>query len=189
MCNEPVIDVHIPYEPAGQLGMAYNRAMRESAHEWVLLLDHDCIIVQPLWYDICQKAIKKLSGFKTGWISAMTNYSPSFKQVLSGCPDSQDITAHVQFAQRTYRYNQITAWEADSYPLAGFFILTNKSAWEAVGGFADGYYVDFDYSNRLKAHGFKQYLLPGLYCWHADLTLGRRPLKCIKPGRRYDKQQ
>ena len=167
--TDPVIDVHVPYEPGkANFGAACNRIMEETKHEWVLLLDHDVLLLHEKWYVICQEAIRTLSSKtsdKIGWISAVTNYSPLQCQLSPGCPQSTDISDHVKWAHESQKRNRAVICACnDDY--AGFFMLTNKEAWIAAGGFRNDFFIDVDYSRKLAEAGYKKYILPGLYAWH-----------------------
>ena len=50
---------------------------------------------------------------------------------------------------------------------SGFMILTHKKAWQAAGGFSDGFLgVDNIYFKNLIEAKFKTYVMPGLYMYH-----------------------
>jgi GT2 family glycosyltransferase len=168
--KEPIINVYIPYEPEEKLGAAYNRIMQESAREWNLLLDWDVLLLNPHWYGICQRAILYLekASRPAGIITAMTNISPSVVQKSHNCPRTKDIGHHKQWAISLYQRHKETIREVEPpYKFAGYFMLVNKSAWSASGGFLDEYYADYSYCRQLRRHGFKLYILPGLYVYHA----------------------
>jgi len=167
--NDFWIDVKIPYEPGGKLACAYNRAMENTSAEWILLLDHDLFICNPHWYEMCLSAIRQLKDEKVGWITAKTNRiaCPAQKQQVSH--DNNDISHHVAVARKIYKEkgSELTRTSAD---FSGFFILTNKTAWQVVGGFKDvgrellG--IDNDYRRRLAEAGFGLYVIEGLYFYH-----------------------
>lgn len=179
MFKEPVINVYIPYEPEKRLGRAYNRIMRESDHEWNLLLDWDTLILNPNWYDICQAAILyfEKSAKRVGAIGAVTNAMPccisedhfgESPQVCHDCPKTDSIGHHIKYAHYLHEKHRGTVQEVLwPLPLGGFFMLTNKTTWAAVGGFRDEYECDIEYCWRLHENGFKQYIIPGLYVYHA----------------------
>lgn len=183
--KEPVINVYIPYEPEKRLGQAYNRVLRESAQEWNLLLDWDVLLLNPDWYNICQRVILSLERNQepTGIISAVTNVSGgTLAQKDYHCPKTADIHEHRRWSLKMYRHYGETVHETrPPHNIAGLFILTNKKAWAAVGGFKEGLYVDFDYSPRVAARGFKIYVVPGLYVYHATPKNLWAPWPWVKP--------
>lgn len=161
------IEVKIPYQPDRRLGDAYNRAMAYAETEWVLLLDWDLFACNPYWYDICLSALGQV-GSDAGWITCCTNRIGNPGQKVPGAPVSHDIMEHIKFAKRLYKElgdNVVPIKGA----LSGFFILTNKTAWQAVGGFTErrglnG--IDNYYSRDLCKAGYKLYTIPGLYYYH-----------------------
>lgn len=172
------ITVCTPFEPGRKLAYAYNRAMEQSATEWVLFLDWDLFSCNPYWYDMCLYAIDKV-GHKTGWITCLTNRIGAPQQRASGCPESHDVTEHIQYASKLFYKNSSvdengvlvhTCVERIPGALSGFFILTNKTAWEKCGGFRSNRNrlrgVDNRYSKALSKVGYQHYCLYGLYYYH-----------------------
>lgn len=173
MFSEPIINVSIPYEPGEKLGRAYNRIMQESDHEWNLLLDWDVLLLNPQWYTICQRAISYLekTSKPAGIITAMANNSPAVVQKSYNCPRTMDLVQHKRWAEALFQRHQVTIREVEPpYKFAGYFMLTNKTVWAASGGFPDELYVDYSYCRRVRNCGFKLYILPGLYVYHATET-------------------
>lgn len=161
-------DVRIPYEPGRQLGFAYNRCM-ESVKDWVLFMDQDLFICNPHWYDICLNAINEV-GHKAGWITCKTNriLCKQQKQPLEEGQDTDNVLDHIKISRKLWEEHGnsiVDIGKAGNF--SGFFMLTHKKAWEDVGGFIDGFSkVDVTYSKRLRAAGYKRYVLPGLYVYH-----------------------
>lgn len=176
-----MIEVKIPFAPKEQLGYAVSKCM-ETVEDWVLILDHDVFLsLNPHWYDICEKAIKKV-GHKAGWITCYTNNI--------GCP-IQKLKAKAGYEDDMgYHYSQAedvyTVWNArdDSkdyitditeaakrWKLSGFFILTHKAAYNTVKekfGLPDNKFIGWDnyYSDRLLDCGYKMYRMDDLYVYH-----------------------
>ena len=167
--NDLWVDVKIPFEPNNGLAMAYNRAIESTTAEWVLFLDHDLFICNPLWYEMCLDAIRQLKDKKVGWITAKCNRiaCKAQKHVIEF--DNNELGYHIAVATELYldKGNEITQTDAD---FSGFFILTNKTAWRTAGGFKDvgkgllG--IDNDYRKRLAGAGFGLYVMEGLYFYH-----------------------
>jgi len=173
------IDVKIPYEPGCLLADAYNRSMENTLAEWVLFLDHDLFICNPFWYDMCLDAIKQLKDKKVGWISAKCNRLSCDEQKYQGKTDNNDIINHIETAKGLYNKKGNLLTKTDAI-LSGFFILTNKTAWKAVGGFKDMnkniFGVDNEYKRDLTKGGFDLYIMEGLYFYH----LYRQKAKAFK---------
>ena len=162
------IDVVVPYRP-DDLGAAYNEAM-SKADDWVLFLDHDFMLLNPKWYDVCINAIRQ-TGHKAGWISAVTNRigCPTQKVNLDQVTDSNNIEDHIGYSNNVWKQHggKIHKATNSKAPFSGFFILTHKEAWRKAGGFGPGFLgVDNDYYNKLMLAGYDSYVLPGLYGYH-----------------------
>jgi GT2 family glycosyltransferase len=164
------IDVRIPYEPGGRLGQDYNRIMRETIHDWVLLLDHDIFLLNPNWYHICQEAIK--THPKAGIITCRTNAPHRTGQHDDSAPAGSNIGEHQCHARQLWME---LGWRVT--PLSktsGYFMLVNKAAWRAVGGFpGEGMYKeDWTFSKRLHKAGWPLLCLDGLYVYHHKARTG-----------------
>ena len=164
------IDVKIPYESGRQLAFAYNRAMETATSEWVLMVDHDIYLAtNPHWYAMSLNAVEQLQNKKVGWITAKTNRIGNKSQLYSVQNDSDDLNQHIDIASKLYEERGDTISVAKGN-LSGFFILTNKTAWQSVGGFKDQgkglSAVDNIYSKELRANGFGMYVMDGLYLYH-----------------------
>ena len=163
------IDTKIAYEPKRKLAEAYNRAMEATTAEWVLFLDQDVTILNPHWYEMCLHAIRTL-GTQAGWITAVCNRIGSKVQKAYLEEDTNDIIQHIKKAEAVYRCHGRSVIKIKRGNFSGFFILTNKKAWEACGKFQDvglgmsG--IDVDYCKRLRRTGYDTYLMPGLYFFH-----------------------
>lgn len=167
------IDVIIAYEPGLQLAKAYNRAMQLSAAKWVLFLDQDLFICNRHWYDMCVHAVLTAPE-NAGWITAVTNRIGNKNQKAVSrrgleIPDTEDVGVHCQFARSLYEDWGDTMLRCRG-AMSGFFILTNKDAWRAAGGFDENRKrlmgVDNVYGRDLGRAGYWYYKLPGLYFYH-----------------------
>ncbi len=167
--KQPKIDVRIPFEPQGKLGVDYNRIMNESVHDWVLFVDHDVLLATNLhWYHICQQAIINYSD--AALFTCYTNNIGCKYQRHEKAPKNQDIIQHREFAKYlwdTYKYNCQKIKEKGKL-LSGFLFLVSKKYWEIVGGFAAKgmYKEDNYYHKKLNNHKLPVYLIQGLYCYH-----------------------
>jgi GT2 family glycosyltransferase len=169
MSDKPFIDVVIPYEPCKLSAVAYNRAM-EQAKDWVLILDHDIFLCNPMWYEAALDAVMKL-GHKAGWITAVTNRTPCSFQKSQGCPEGSDnLIDHIRWAEKVWEKHGSATIRHDGIGYTGFWILTHKEAWAKVGKFPEtnGFHVDGDYSKALYAHGYETHVMPGVYVYHLE---------------------
>lgn len=170
------IDVKIPYEPNNRLDIAYNRAIENTTAKWVLLLDQDVFLCNPLWYKMCLNAVKQLNNNGTGLISCMTNGPVQKKIQRVDGVTSADINEHIGISKQIFQRFGSTLEEIH-VPITGFFMLVKRQVWEQVKfekvrqGVGK---IDRDFSQRLLDAGFSIYLMKGLYIYH------RRGLRKIK---------
>ena len=167
MWAEPKIDVRVPFEPNGRLGEDYNRIMEESAHEWVLFLDHDVLIVHPCWYQVCKAAIRQcpLAGIFTCWANNIGNK----RQKWPGAPSlSHPLVRHKNLGRQIWLKYKYNLSQIDQDLIGGFFMLTSRTAWEKAGKFRGAGLLgeDNEYHRRIMAAGLKTYRIDGLYGIH-----------------------
>lgn len=160
------IPVVIPWRNDNNVAKAYNDIMAQIEN-WCFILDHDVLMLNPDWYRICCRAAEKL-GHTSGWITGRTsvNATKSTTQMDFEAPRNHDIMAHMRHAKKIYQRcgEQIITFN-DPTVLSGFMILTNRWAWEKVGGFVERA-PDTDYHNALIKYGIDAHILPGLYMYH-----------------------
>lgn len=164
-----MIRVNIPYLPNKNLGEAYNKFMETLPQDdWALFIDDDVFLrTQPHWYLICEQAINQV-GKEAGLITATTNRIGCSVQRYSDAPKSDDISDHITYAARRFQEHGARLVDCNHAKLSGFFMLTHKEAWEAAGKFRNGFLgVDNNYCGKVKDAGYKTFVLPGLYVYHA----------------------
>jgi GT2 family glycosyltransferase len=169
MSHEPKIDVRIPYEPEGRLGWDYNRIMEETPHDWVLLLDHDVLLLNPNWYHICQQA----SQLGASLITCKTNAPhPKTGQCDKKAPKTDSVGEHQVYAKQVWDRFGMSATPVSL--VSGFFMLVHKPAWRQCGGFpgVKMFGEDWGFSERLIAHGKTLLRLDGLYVYHMRKRVG-----------------
>ena len=167
MWAEPKIDVRVPFEPNGRLGEDYNRIMEESAHEWVLFLDHDVLIIHPCWYQVCQAAI--LNHPDAGIFTAWSNNIGNKKQQSPGAPTLRhSVILHKNHGHRVWQMHKYACSNIDPHLIGGFFILTSRTAWIKAGKFRGTGLLgeDNEYHRRMMACGLKTYRINGIYALH-----------------------
>ena len=109
--------------------------MRESPHEWVLLLDHDVLLLHPSWYEVCQRAIREHPD--AGLFTCFTNNVMCKHQRDPGAPAGHDFAAHRARAKALWETHGYRCTENAKWLIAGFFTLTSKTAWAKAGGFPE----------------------------------------------------
>lgn len=175
------IPLIIPYASCGRIAYAYNEAMQSYVKDWVLFTDHDILLINPLWYDICMNAINKY-GHEVGWFTCYTNRIKCKYQIAPGVNSkSDDMKYHRTFAKNLYDKNKGKVKDvtnASGGKFSGLFILTHKEAWERVGGFNEniGFFgVDTYYFSKLKQFGYKLMVLQDLYVYHGYFREVKKP--------------
>jgi len=171
--NGLALPLIIPYSPGNHLGFAYNEAMAAYVKDWVLFIDHDLLLVNPHWFDICRNAINSL-GHEAGWITCYTNRINCKYQIAPDIDKKNDnIRYHREYAKNLYIKNKGSlkdVTDAKNCRFSGFFMLTHKKAWEAAGKFNERcglFSVDVQYSTALKSRGYRLYVMQDLYVYHA----------------------
>lgn len=161
------IDVRVPFEPGGMLGQDYNRVMRQSKYDWVLLLDHDVFLaLNPHWYMICQKVINECEK-DVGAFGCYASCIGNLQQRWKGCPSREaGIPKHIEFAKRVFAEHRYSTTQIDR--VTGMFMLVRKEAWKKVGGFAKLtiFGADRQFSKQLTRGGWRMMRINGLYIYH-----------------------
>lgn len=163
------IQVIVPWGKTNNLGSHYNRLM-EKVDDWVCFLDHDILMLNPNWYHMCLSAIDRV-GHTAGWITGVTNAIACPHQLDIPAPKGSNIEVHMRRAKQLYNKhgNTVTVMDQSTLrlPFSGFMILTHREAWEAAGGFMDGFLgVDNHYYTSVVKKGYSTYIMPGLYMYH-----------------------
>jgi GT2 family glycosyltransferase len=163
---QPKIDVRIAYEPGGQLGADYNRIFNETPHEWVLLLDHDVLLLNPHWYTIAQECIRQnpRAGIFTCWTNNIGNPAQRF-----GAADEGDsVGAHRRVARAVFEGFGTQTTVIDGAKCSGMLLLIRKAAWVKVGGFpgVGMFREDWTFGRKVQGAGFEVRRMDGLYVYH-----------------------
>jgi hypothetical protein len=179
--HDITIDVRIAYGPGKRLGETYNRIMTETPDDsgrWVLLLDHDAMLLQDDWHAVCLQAIRDNPG--AGVFYCLTNRMACHWQRCESAPAGDDIAEHRAFALSWRQRNggKVTTRDltGDRKALSGVMILTRKAAWRDAGGFRPGFKgVDNDFFRRVSATGrWRCKRINEMYVYHGRFT---NPLK------------
>lgn len=167
MTISPKIDVRIAYEPGGQLGADYNRIFRETQHGWVLLLDHDVLLLNPHWYTIAQECIRAnpRAGIFTCWTNKIGNPAQRWESA-EACGDS--LVAHRHLARSIFSDNGYKSTVIDGSKCSGMLLLIRAEAWRRVGGFpgVGMFREDWIFGRKVQAAGFEVRRMDGLYVYH-----------------------
>ena len=164
------LSIAIPYASKFNIGRAYNMYMKQSQAEWVIFMDHDVLLVNPKWFEICRQAIIQ-HGDKCGLFTCYTNRIGCPLQQAPGVDNkSDDINYHRYFAKKLYNNNlgRVLDLTKAKYFFSGMFIMTSRAAWEVTGGFKEGdfFHIDVDYCKKIRKCGLKTMLMQDLYVYH-----------------------
>jgi len=165
------IDVKIPYDVEGGLATAYNRALSEGISEWVLFLDHDIFLCNPLWYKMSLAAVKYLSENdpKAACIGCTTMVKLPARDIKRGIRVNDSIEFHINRAKQEYAKYGTELARRNKY-VTGFFLLVNRKIASEIGFtqpvLGDINKIDVDFGTRVLAAGYHNYKMPGLYVYH-----------------------
>jgi len=164
------VDVRIPYSESGKLADAYNQALQESSANWILFLDHDVFLANPLWYEIIQNAIEILSSHdpKAAVIGCRAGGERHKRTMRQKGEPNDSIEYHIQQSMKRYWEHRNSVVKINEH-VAGYFLLVNKDIAKTVGfrqvkaGINN---IDQDFGARILESGYNIYELPGLYIYH-----------------------
>lgn len=159
-----------PFSPTKELGRAYNEhCFLVPDTDWILILDYDCMILDPRSYTIMQKAIDSHPEVEI-FTAYASRIGYDYQRVDPNTLDNTDSILH---------HKAIAAQLADQWPngecntiqsAAGFFLLFKKSYWlqnpfQPTIMDKSGRYFDWNFC--LPAMRRKTIrLIRGIYCWH-----------------------
>lgn len=163
------IETHIAFSTDLNIGAEYNRLISNSQSDWILLLDHDVLMVNPEWHYICQQAIQQYpdAALFTCYCNAYTKHNGNVNQRYDAPGLNDSVLDHRRFAKKIFTENQFKCNPFSGNSI-GFFMLISKEKWRKAGGFRPNgiFGVDFNYINRLRKNKFQTYLIEGLYTLH-----------------------
>jgi len=162
-------------------GAANNRAVRESAGEFLLFLNTDTIL-QPGAVPALLDAVR----LDAGTVAAGPLLFPSEAKVQVSFGNRVDFFGQLvqkfvlnPFRKRTLRRNPRTR---EAGWLSAACLLCRRSAFEAAGGFDERfflYFEDIDLCVRLRAAGGRLFFVPAARVFHeGGATTGTRPAAC-----------
>ena len=176
---EPKIDIRMLWEPGGNLGAEYNRCFKESPHDWLLFVDPDVLLLNPVYYLVMQEVIRRNpdTGVFTCFANSIggrwqkTPGKPAIEAPLMRHDGSKRDDSHLGFAQRwwdKFQY-QCTELKPESYEdcPGGFLMLISRKTWDTVGGFTNGMHVDRRFYWNCVVNKIPIMRIDGLYCYHA----------------------
>jgi GT2 family glycosyltransferase len=157
----------IPSSLERNLGAAYNEEMaRLPDGDWALMVDHDAILgLTRDWHQMVDEAIRFMPD--AGAFVAVTNRIDAvWQRAEEADPDNHDVLYHTQLAlARRDRRTLLDITGTKGF--GGVTFALSKAAWRAAGGFADGLLcVDHSIFFRLRAAGYRIWLMENLYVYH-----------------------
>lgn len=169
----------MPFRPDMNLGKAYNEAMALVPDGgWSVFLDHDMMLTTKAWFHQFEEAIGARPD--AGAFVAMTNRIASPWQQI-GDANNHDLVQHRRFGRERLQVrtlldiSQTKGW-------GGVLFAVSKEAWQAVGGFADGFgCVDHSLHFGLQRIGRPVFLIEGLYVYHWRHAMGETDTTELAP--------
>lgn len=163
------IDVRIPFDENNQLAAAYNRSLADGVSEWVLFLDHDVFLCNPLWYVMCLEAVRSLQHDpKAACIGCVSGGDRHKRTMLQLGPPNANIEDHIEMAKSRYLEYGNTLQRIHMHT-PGFFMLLNRRIAEVVGfeqRKSSINNIDKLFGDKLIEAGYHIYHMPGLYVYH-----------------------
>jgi len=171
-----------PYDVDGKdLGSAYNHFMGLlKGDDWACLLDHDAMWTTTIWARQITEAIKENPDAGL-FVTSTNRIGCGWMKVKGVSPKEHNIVFHRELGRKLadehkHSVVDVTEWEdhPSGKPLSGVMMCISCRAWAAVNGFKNGFLtVDNDMHKRIRDHGLKVYLLPGVYVYHWYRFQGR----------------
>lgn len=153
-----------PFAADLNLGRAYNDAMALLPDDaWAALLDHDAMFTTKAWFGQILEAIGAQPD--AGAFTAVTNrIAAPWQQV--GSRETHEMGYHFALGEERRRIRTLLDI-TETKGFGGVVIIISKRAWQRVGGFVDGLLcVDHGMHFALRAAGYRNFLIEGLYLYH-----------------------
>ena len=158
----------IAYDTDKNLGRAYNNCVNLlKDDDWFVFLDHDAMFIRRDWWLYLKRIIENNSEYDL--FTCSTNRIGCPWQLIGGIDrENHDIRYHKQIAKELSE-KDLKVVDVTSAPvkLSGVVMISNKKAWDSVGGAKDGFLsVDNDIHNKYSRNGMKVGFIPSLYVYH-----------------------
>lgn len=162
----------MPFDLDRNLGAAYNRCLELLPDDgWAAFLDHDAMPTTRVWYQQLVEAI----AFKpdAGAFTAITNrIGPKWQTAPEANRGNHDIRYHREIGTKRLA-KRFLLDITDTKGFGGVLMCLSKRAWKEAGGFADGLLcVDHSIHFRLRAAGYRTYMIESLYLYHWRRAFG-----------------
>lgn len=158
----------IPFDLAGNVGAAYNRAMAAAPRDgWVTFLDHDALLLNPYWARMLAEVQAECVARRIGLLTCWTNNIGRTEQRDDAAPPGRDLDAHRARALELWERWGCRVSEISSRA-SGVMLTVYRPAWEAAGRFSERglFRVDWLFSDAVRRAGWKIGRLDGLYAFH-----------------------
>lgn len=160
-----------PFSVTKELGKEYNAhcSLVPNADDWILILDHDAMIMCAETYATIEKAIARYPD--TAIFGAYTNRIGYPFQRMSLCMcEEKDIKVHHRIA-KSQAINFADGECEPAHTLAGFFLLFRKSYWERSPFQRDiidetGTFFDFNFCRLAAQERLPMRIIKGAYLFH-----------------------
>lgn len=169
-----------PYSVEKNFGLAINEAVKAinyAPDDFICLTDHDTLWLLP---DSKAQVEQILQATPYDVLGCMTNRIRSKEQLVGGYFNPDDrIKEHIRIAELCQGAGRDIVVDAKGV-MAAFMLCFRTSAWEKVGGFAEGA-INFDtlFCGAVRAAGLRIGLMRGVYILHLYRINSKIPLQDV----------
>jgi GT2 family glycosyltransferase len=171
-----------PFSTSGNYGDECNQYCKLvlSDDDYICITDYDFMLLTSNFDKQLKDIIEKYKNDNVGLFTCVTNRSGSLPQCHSQViSEDSDIRNHRKIALQLQREKYDSIKDL-GHIISGHLMLFKKKDWASIGGFPDEVTekmklkgitknilsVDNRYSNRALKHGYKVYLMEGVYGIH-----------------------
>jgi hypothetical protein len=168
-----------PFSVTKELGKEYNAhcAIVPNDHDWILILDYDAMVLDPITYQVIENAIKRYP--ETDIFGAITNrVGLSYQRRLPMLDTNTNLEYHKAEALKLGR-KHLDGFSIQCSYVAGFFLLFKKSYWNKYR-FQEtiidkkGNFFDWNFCRPAYRDNKNCKVIQGAYIWHT-YRLGKDP--------------
>lgn len=159
-----------PFSSSKELGKEYNAhcALVPNPEDWILILDYDCMVLNPGAYKLMELAIERYP--ETEVFTAVTNRvgyrTQCYKHKLN---KETDLRPHLELAEQL-SWQYATGEAVPVVTAAGFFLLFQKKYWienpfqqDIIN--VNGRIFDVIFCRSAQQRASIR-MIKGVYCWH-----------------------
>lgn len=149
------------YRSSDRVGFAgaMRKAFDKGESPYVVFLNSDCIIEDPMWIQTMGEALMRHRDKGVRMVAPVTN------NAVGGDP--------AQEGNKLERENELVVLEGDAH-LSLYCVMCHRQLFSRCGGFFKeypyGYYEDEEFAARMKHYGFKQAVCRNAWIYHEGMS-------------------